>query len=186
MSRVVLVVARASAVGASATGERPARLISYGTIEVAVNARSTMASTLRPRVTAGSDPLARIAYTSAAMTTAAQSATCVRSSRPRLPRPGATCPYAKNATTAAVATIAPRRRSRNTRASTAQAITAPRTLRASGAATSTGRTSARFAAYRNSTAYAANSTGWSGTRDNTLIATDSLNASGRGYQMFAS
>ena len=92
MSRVVRVVALARTAGARVMGGRPARRSSYGTIEVPAITTSTTANTFSPAVTEGSEPRARIAYTSAPTITTPHSASCARSSRPFAARPPDTWP----------------------------------------------------------------------------------------------
>ena len=141
-----------------------------GTIVQLARSTRTSAATLSAPVTEGSDPRARVAYTSAATASTAQPASWRRPSAPNEDIAGEMWPYAEKAITSAEATIAPRRRPRSRSEHTASAIAAPRIARPSGASASTGRTSLRFAAYRNNTAYAANSIGWSGIRPRIFMA----------------
>src|SRR6187455_3084926 len=91
---VAAVEALAATADPAMIGPRLNRFASYGTIDHAARSTSAIAATLRPRVTDGSEPRARIAYMMATSTTAAQTASCVRSRAPNEVRPGETCPYA--------------------------------------------------------------------------------------------
>src|SRR5215218_9850279 len=87
-------VAGAATADPARTGPRLNRLASYGTIDDAATSTSTSAATLSPRVTDGSEPRARIAYTRATITSTAQPASWIRSSAPNADRCDETCPYA--------------------------------------------------------------------------------------------